>query len=135
MNNDLAKKHDQFLTFLSGAFQLRNKLSQSDLLQAGNSMNISDAETLIIADILVADGLLNQQIKSFKGGQIADYTYNPAMAKFIYNDKGYKKKRIRENRNETNSKFTLARNWVWFIGLILSLLLNGYLIAQHYILN
>lgn len=135
MNKDLARKHDKFLTFLTCAFIKENRLNRNDLVIAGSQMEISKLETSIILDILVSDGLLPKHIQSFEGDQILNYSHNPTMTKFIFVDEGYKKKRVKEYRESTNTIFTFYKNWIWLIGFVLSLVLNGYLILKLYILN
>lgn len=133
MKKKLAAQHDQFLTFLTGFSLLKENMIYDDLIQSGNEMGISETDTAIILDILVSDGCLRKRVKDYKGGKIIDYSCNPEMTKFIYDDGGYKKKRTFRNYEEGNIKFTYLRNWVWLLGFFLSLLLNIFLLIRIYL--
>jgi len=131
MNKGLSQKGDQFLVFLIGAFKIKNRLNRKDFLEAGAQMKISKLETSSIIDILIADGLLSKHIKSLNGIQIVDYSYNPAMTKFIFDNEGYKKKRVKDYRESVNTTFAFYRNWIWLIFFIIGFLLYAYQIINY----
>lgn len=56
------------------------------------------------------------------------YMITPKGSKFILHDGGYTKLRKIEQYTADNLKFTWYRHWLWFIGFVLSFVLNLYLL-------
>lgn len=131
MNKQLAAQHDQFLAFLSTAFLIQEQIEQEEMWKYGETRGIRPEETNIILDILVSDNVLNQKAFKSKSGTTYSYSYNPKMSKLIYEDGGYKRRRILKKYEEGNIKFAYLRHWIWFVLFVISLLFNMFLIANY----
>lgn len=131
MEKKLARQLDTFLTFLVGAFETENKISEQKLLESGETMGINRIDTKTILAIIVADGFLEEKIIRTKDSNWVDYRIKPELRKFIFDQGGYKKKRLEDSYEKQNKIFTNYRHKIWFFGFVASVILNIYFLAIY----
>lgn len=98
---------------------------------ASKHLNITDEDLLTAIATFRTDGfvtpIFHPELPNYDMGV---FDISEKGIKFLKIQGGYTKNRRRDYYKESNVRFTFIRHWVWFLFLILSLLLNAYLLLK-----
>lgn len=128
MNKETARCYDILLSELCKSPKAPYKISH--ILQISSKLNFTKEDTDMAVSTFVNDGflLVLEPFDKSYNNHFQLYNVSPKAVVFITHKGGYIKKVQKDKYKNDNIKFTWYRHWLWFIGFVLSFLLNLYLL-------
>jgi hypothetical protein len=127
MDKSTARKADKLLKCISK--MPKNSWHTSHIENAGKEMEIPLDEIPILISLFLHDGVLERIVHpGAPDHDFGIYHISHKGLQFIRFEGGYTKRRKQQRYRDENEKFAWYRHWLWFIGFVLSFLLNLYLL-------